>query len=53
MDRNELIDWLFENGDAIIRYRTATELADDKAEYNISSLRTQLMKTPKAHYWMK
>ena len=53
MNRIELIDWLFENGDAIIRYRTATELADDKSDYNISSLRTQLMKTPKAHYWMK
>ena len=53
MNHKELIDWLFENGDAIIRYRTATELAEDKAEYNISSLRTHLMKTPKAHYWMK
>jgi len=53
MNRKELIDWLFENGDAIIRYRTATELANDKADYNISSLRTKLMNTPKAHYWMK
>lgn len=53
MDRAELINWLFENGEATIRYRTATELAEEKSDYNISSLRTELMKTQKAHYWMK
>ncbi|MCF7858330.1 MAG: hypothetical protein K9N07_03265 [Candidatus Cloacimonetes bacterium] len=53
MNRNDMVDWLFENGDAVIRYRTATEMVDDKTDYNISSLRTQLMKTSKAHYWMK
>ncbi|MDP8268502.1 MAG: hypothetical protein P9L97_07235 [Candidatus Tenebribacter davisii] len=53
MNRKELIDWLIENGDAVIQYRTATELAEDKSEFNISSLRTHLMKTQMAHYWMK
>ena len=42
MNQPELVNWLFENAGAVIRYRTASELMSPSSEVDIAQLRRQL-----------
>ncbi|MBT3168263.1 MAG: hypothetical protein HN952_06895 [Candidatus Cloacimonetes bacterium] len=53
MKKNQTIDYLFENANPIIRYRIATELANEEVDYDIGMLRYELLQHKDAKYWMK
>jgi hypothetical protein len=52
MNSTELIKWLLENGGAIIRYKTVTELVIDQTNYNLEKLREDLLKSKILQKWL-
>lgn len=53
MKKKEIIKYIFEKANPIVRYRIANELVEDKTEYDIGTLRADLLKQKDAKYWMK
>lgn len=52
MARFQLLDWLIENGGPVIRYRTATELADDLSQASVHKLKHDLLECDLIQTWL-
>ncbi len=50
---DRLVDWLFENGGPIIRYRTATQLMDSPAGLDCDRLFRDVLETPEVCGWLQ
>ncbi len=52
MDYQSVLDWLFYNGNAVIRYRIADEICKNKISVNISVLEEELLSSTEVRSWL-
>ncbi|MBN2542452.1 hypothetical protein JXI42_06255 [bacterium] len=52
MNEAETLKWLFNNGNAIIRYKAATELSDEPEVYDVEVLERDLLAHEEVKYWL-
>jgi hypothetical protein len=53
VDADGLVDWLLEVGGPVVRYRTAVELLDSRADLDMEGLRTDLLCSPQVARWLE
>jgi len=49
----DLVQWLVDNGSPAIRYRAATELADDPGRFDLDGLRADLVQSQMVQQWLE
>ncbi len=52
MERQEIIRWLMENGNPVIRFRTAAELSEDMGGYDRDKLVAELLDSKPVKLWL-